>query len=447
MNWTVSRNGGPAQTLAGLGVSQITLNRRSFGLDELVFVVDRTDELAAPIFAWGDTIALVADGVTRFQGAIRSDATVEGDQKRQQIYGAWNVWDDLKCTTYQQVRTITDSASGGQSAIRTSAVTLFRSPAYNGTGWDSWTVATQLNDILNYALAQGVAFQKDVNITPNLYAPWAEGIDLGCSAALLRCQGQMVDLVSWCDYTTTPPTIHFRRRSNQPVASLDLTDGTKVLRIDNLRQRGDLVPRGIRFIFLTTVKNAAGASYIIINETVAGATTGPRVIVNTIDLTALENSIANYVDPPDGIPAVAADYFATLTTPWFDGQITLQQAECNGAFSPGQKVQFIHGRPDWSADGAIIQAVSEELMSGITTLRFGPPPVMPVAQFITAALMQSSSKKTSITGVAASTGSVASTPTGASTQIGNALMGGGAQTVELCDGTLVHVIGEAPTGS
>jgi hypothetical protein len=262
-----------------------------------------------------------------------------------------------------------------------------------------------------------------------------------CAAALKKCLVNMLDLCTWCDYTTTPPTLRILRRPGMVTSSIDLTAGAWVQKIDRLRQRNDLVPTGVVFILLTTVQNpATGKSYLQFTISTAGAATGgPRCVVNTIDLSALENNSQYYTTPLVlGGRNLAEDYYNTLVTPWFDGQITLKQAECDGAYHPGQIVTFAHGRPDWSAEGGIVQLVSEELLTGLTTLRFGPPPIMPGAQFLSQAMMTQFLRTGSLPNV----GSTAPTSDGgASAAAAAASLGMGSTTLLLCGGQSVTVVG------
>ena len=390
MNWTLSKNGGPLLPLSAWSIPAITLNRKSFDTDELVFSTTRRDCLATPLFQYGDSVSLWADGTIRFFGYIRTDTTVGDDKTEQQTYGAWNCWDDLKCITYQQTRWLINPGDFVTRADRTTTqVVLFRDPTFVGpTNWAPWTVLQQLQNALAFAEANGVNMAHDFGATVDIQAPWSEATDIMCASVARRCQANMLDLMSWCDYSTTPPTLRFVRRANASTLNLNLTDGTIIEKIDRLRQRSDLIPAGIVMLFLTSVTDpGTGLAYTVVQQSTYGATFGPRVIFNTIDLSALENSDSFYITPLPGlIRNMAEEYYHTLQTPWFDGQIVLRAAECPGTWRPGMLLTFTNGRPDWNAAGGVIQEVSEELLTGRTILRFGPPPIMDGAQFATLAL-------------------------------------------------------------
>jgi hypothetical protein len=434
MLWTISRNGGAALTLSGLGITSITLNRKSFDTDELVFVVERKDSLAAPLWAYGDSVALVADGVTRFQGRIRTDATLGDRVNEGTTYGAWNVWDDLKCLTYQQNRNITSPLDWLTiSSVPTTEVTLFRNPLYGVGGWQPWTVKQQMQDALAFAESVGVSMSHDLGALYDVPAPWSEAVDIMVAGVLRRCQAMMVDLCGWFDYTTTPPTLRCVRRSTMATTAIDLTAGTQVQRLDRIRQRNDLVPAGVVLILLTSVTNpATGKTYQQVTVSSGGAPGGPRVIVNTIDLTALENSSTFITTiPAGGIYNLANDYYQTLLTPFLDGQLVLRAQDCPGTLHPGQLITFTHGRPDWSAAGGIIQEISEELITGTTIVRFGPPPIMSAAQFLTMALAGRVLRQNAPTPI----GGVGGTSDGSTQMPGGRTVG-----LTLCDGSTVNVL-------
>jgi hypothetical protein len=381
MAWTLSKNGAE-KSLAEWGLTAGILRRRSFEKDELNFPIGRLDCLAAPLFAYDDTVILRQDGVARFVGRIRDDGTMADSRREATAYRAWNLWDDLETLVYQQNRTIRGVDFVTLTNTPTTAVVLFRDPTYTA-GWVPITVLQQVTALLDFAIAQGVSMQRNVSF-PAVQAPCGEARDITLAAALRRCQLWMPDAGSWVDYSLSPPRLHILRRSTMGTAPLDLTDGSEIIGINRLAQRNDLVPRGIVLIFLTSETNPAdGSTYTRVTSSIAGATTGPRVIISTIDLTALENDVGPLLAVPAGGTAnLGNDYFATLSALFFDGSIMLKARECPGNWHPGMLINFVHGRPDWTAVGGIVQEVTEDLFTGQTTLQFGPPPALAAADFL-----------------------------------------------------------------
>ena len=157
------------------------------------------------------------------------------------------------------------------------------------------------------------------------------------------------------------------------------------------------------------------------------------MIINTIDLSTLENDSSYYtVPPPGGIRHLAGSYFNTLATPWFDGSIVLKAAECPLAWHPGMIVTFTHGRPDWQALGGVIQQVSEDLLTGLTTLRLGPPAMLSAVQFVTLAMQGKILRQDA----RPATGSIASTADGAVTSA----LGRQIAQLQTCDGATINVL-------
>jgi len=439
MPWTISRNGGAATTLAAWGIEAITLNLKSFDTDELVFVIKKQDALSAATFVYGDTVALVdPSGVTRFQGKIRVDVTNASAESERVTYTAWNVWDDLKTTIYQQTRALTSTTDWITLFNKpTTQVVLFRDPDYQSLGsWQKWTVHQQINDVLTFAQANGCALSFDlsgISGANDQQSPWSEATDISCAAVLRRCQSPMADLSGYFDYTTTPPTLRCVRRSSMGTNALDLLDATKVTKIDRLRQLNDMVPPGVVFIFVTSAVNpATGKTYDIITTSSAGATSGPRVVVNTINLTQLENDSSFYTVPLAlKTRNMAQDYFATLAVPWFEGQITTKQQEVDNTWHPAMIATFTHGRADWAATGAVVQLVSLEPLSGTITVRFGPPPMLGAADWVKAQIAGQFLRQ----GAPASTGTSGASPDGSSPSLG-----GTTETLILCSGERVTVL-------
>ena len=426
-------------TLAALGVESITLVLKSFDTDELTFVIKKQDAFAAATYVYGDSVALLDPyGVTRFQGRIRNDVTTADAQSERITYTAWNCWDDLKTTVYQQRRAFTSTTDWVTlSDTPTTAVVLFRNPAYPSVGgWQPWTVEQLINDVITFAIANGVSMLADlsgISGANDQQSPWSEATDITCAAVLRRCQSPMADLSGYFDYTTTPPTLRCVRRASMFSNGLTLTDATQVLKIDRLRLRSDMVPTGVVFLFITSANNPlTGKSYDVITASTAGAISGPRCIINTINLTQLENDSAFYTAPlASKIVNMAQDYYNTLLTPWFEGQVTIKQQECSNVWHAGMLAEFTGGRADWATANGVVQLVSQELMTGLTTLRFGPPAMLGIADWLKTALAGTILRQSSppATGCGSSSSDGTSNVTGGMTPQKMTLCGGGTVTV------------------
>lgn len=83
-------------------------------------------------------------------------------------------------------------------------------------------------------------------------------------------------------------------------------------------------------------------------------------------------------------PAVglAAQMLAGLSVPHFEGSVTTLEEECSGAISLGDVLNILGGRPEWDGMKAVIQEVQEDIATGRTTFRLGPPEHLGPADFI-----------------------------------------------------------------
>lgn len=70
---------------------------------------------------------------------------------------------------------------------------------------------------------------------------------------------------------------------------------------------------------------------------------------------------------------VAAAYYAAASVLHYEGQFTLVEDEVSAARGVGNVLNLTGGPGEWATMNALIQAVSEQLASGTTVYRFGPP--------------------------------------------------------------------------
>ena len=79
-------------------------------------------------------------------------------------------------------------------------------------------------------------------------------------------------------------------------------------------------------------------------------------------------------DSGESVPTgVAAALYASWSVLHFDGSFVLTESECSGAILPRHAIRISGGRSEWAAMDALVQQVDEDVDSGQTTVRFGPP--------------------------------------------------------------------------
>jgi hypothetical protein len=70
---------------------------------------------------------------------------------------------------------------------------------------------------------------------------------------------------------------------------------------------------------------------------------------------------------------LAQALYVAASTLHYDGTITIQEDECSGSISIGDVLNIVNGRKEWATMNAQVQSLSEDIDSGTTTIRIGPP--------------------------------------------------------------------------
>ncbi|WP_075088560.1 hypothetical protein [Verrucomicrobium spinosum] len=73
------------------------------------------------------------------------------------------------------------------------------------------------------------------------------------------------------------------------------------------------------------------------------------------------------------VPGLAERLFESYSGLIWEGGMALVQEDCNTGLRPGMSVNVTGGQVAWETMQAFIQSVSEDLMSGQTTVEFGLP--------------------------------------------------------------------------
>lgn len=78
-------------------------------------------------------------------------------------------------------------------------------------------------------------------------------------------------------------------------------------------------------------------------------------------------------DPGDPLPIGLAEWlYNQLSAPKYEGQITLIEDDPT-AWTLGCRLNFSDGRTEWASARAAVQVITLDLVTGTTTLQFGPP--------------------------------------------------------------------------
>lgn len=365
--WTMTINGGAAQTLAALGVTRCTVSKRNMAISEMRFSVKVSDIYSAIPIAYGNTIRLLRDSTYWFVGTVTAlPATGSGDNE-EQSYVVSDAWYKLERIIYQQYYVFRSDDFTKFLGGLSSHVTL---------GRDAWgnnlTPAQVIAAIGTFA---NVATVSVLDTPTNM--PLIEARDISCAEAIKRMVALTPDCVGWFDYSSGNAVLKIRRRPNLSVVNFDLTGQTKLEVIGDLGPRNDLLVNGVVLVFLTTAIDTDNKTWILETRQTAGSTSGEGVIFATISLSA------QGTQQPEAPPAsVASDYYATLTTLQWQGSLVLKEEECSGTMFMGSKINLLNGRAGWGSMNAVVQGTTEDLVQGTTEVELGPPNHLSAEDFV-----------------------------------------------------------------
>lgn len=336
----------------GLGAARVTF--RSFAPDD--FTAERADAAfdAAPLFGYDSQITLYRGAVTWFKGRVaRAPAEADGVKERQ-VVRALGPWDELNRITYEQTRNHYADPNGSPTSKQTSAVILFQD--INGA---SVNLAAQVVAAMQFGITAGAGVQLGT-IEPAFIVPWEEATDVSPATVALRGFRWCPDAATRIDYATTPPTLHIRRRAALTATALALAD-CELARISSMP---DLVADGVKIYFKRIRTRTNGSRVVSFEEQVAGATSGLKRLVFTVKLD----------DEAEAVPAgLAANFLSTISTLGYEGELTHRASECAGIIRPGHVLNLTGGAAAWTTMAALVQEVQEDIDTGATVVRFGPP--------------------------------------------------------------------------
>lgn len=365
VSWTIDYNG-TVRSLSGWGISRPQLVFRSLDVDELTFFIKRDDVLEDPVFPSGAELILRRDDVGWFRGTVRVSAANGNRRSQGDSYRVSNVWASLLRTVYQQQWCI-----GGVLAF-TPRVTL----GQNVYG-QKISIGRQISEILTYALTKGIVVAP--GSFPEGVGCWKEEArDLTCAGAIRTVLKLLPNAIGACDYSSGgPPALSIGTSDVLPVVELDATSADTIGEFSELTPRDDLVPPGVTFIYQGTNRHSEteagdGRTYTTITRETAGIPDVEGSIVALVELS--ENDTA-----PSG---AAAAYYAALQVKQWSGSVRTKELYCTGVLRPGKVLNVANGRADWAAMRAVIQIVTENLLTGETTAEVGPPEHLSPQDFI-----------------------------------------------------------------
>ena len=384
--WTLS-DGTTEKTLAAWGIKdRLQVTFKSGWADELSFDLRPASVLADPPFAQDDELYLMKDSVTWFRGFVR--LVMVSGQGKSEVWTVTvrNAWEKLERLTFLQPRMIYQAPTWLTTSLQDTSDVILCNTVDPITGkYQKCDSGVQIDAIIAFALGVGVplSYQRYF-VAPN--PPSENARDLTCAAAIRRMLNFSPDVVSWVDYTNTPyPKLHMDHRLNLSVLSLDLSAGNLGIEEVSLSDRADVVPAGVVLRLLYNGTGPDGKPYTQIKVQTAGATSGPGVIVNTVDWPTKDDG--TFEDEPTGRTGgtdnFAQYYYTILSRKFFAGTIRFHQLDCPGTIRPGMVLNFTGTtRTGWDTALAVVQQVTEDPFYGRTTVTMGPPPQLDIRNVV-----------------------------------------------------------------
>jgi len=275
--WTLKRvSDGLERTLADWGISSVQMTRRSQRSDILDIRFDGAAFDGAELFAYGSTIQLKRNGVVYFVGVAVKTPRMARSHAEGVSYSFEGPWWYLDHIVYQQDWKFLNV--GGDNLAAVSQLVLAQ--ANDGT---LITTGAQIADAVSEAITAGAALQMGANDCAITVPPEA-GRDLSCAEVIRRMLRWHPDVVTWFDYSTTPPTLKIRQRANLTAQSFTIA-GAPHTGMD-IAARPDLQPPVVVLKYqILNEDDGIDQSYISVDQypgTVSELQ--PGAVVMTIDL-------------------------------------------------------------------------------------------------------------------------------------------------------------------
>lgn len=110
------------------------------------------------------------------------------------------------------------------------------------------------------------------------------------------------------------------------------------------------------------------------------------VTLTLTDASGLRSHQTGTYSQPVPANGLAAEIYAAHSVLHYEGSITYVQATPDFAISPGNKLNITGGRSGWASMNAVVQSVQISVDTGTTTITFGPPQHLGVADLVQATL-------------------------------------------------------------
>jgi hypothetical protein len=303
-------------------------------------------------------------------------------------YTISDVWWDLSRRIYRQVWNYT---GGTKSTARVLIPAHINAGVYDYTDASAISTVSALSELLTWAAARESFTLASISGS-GITMPPEEHVDTDVATIAKSILRYHPSAVSWFDYATTPPTLHFAT-DDDGIGTPQLGDEmllTQVLENEStqrIRPRYDLLLEGVSINFEYQSSGATGS----VTDTASGQRWANQVYPASIDpddppsgvllatLTLNEGSIWDTQVP---VPSLLAQrIFEQHQTLQHEGGISLVDEDPGGRSLMGSVLAITGSEadPEWQSMRAWIQSVSEDLRSGSVSIQIGPKPTMGLA--------------------------------------------------------------------
>ena len=237
--WKISINAATAVTLESLGITLASLDFVSHGPGKAVLEIAGAFDATAPI-AYGDDVKIIRnDGsdVVVFRGRARTLPRWGSGTSEGYAIDIIDAWADLEETIYQENwQAYTDTGSGFVEGTHAMARALL---GFDASG-DPLDTAAFITEVIGYANSVDIAIQIGGVPTGTTMVP-REVSNAFCAELISEALAYHPDWMTWIDYSTTPPTLHFVDRASATARSFPV-DGTGDVAGFEIVRRDDLKP-------------------------------------------------------------------------------------------------------------------------------------------------------------------------------------------------------------
>ncbi len=266
MSWTLEY-GGTEQTLDAWGLgNDLVLERANQGVDRLRVTAPGACDGTA-LFAYGQEVIIRRDrtysggswsgGTIYFRGkatGLQRIGSGSAEGVRYEFAGPW--W-DFERMVYQQEWRVYDP--GSEEVVTGRISELFLGLDVDG---NKLTTAEQVEEAVEWAVSCGVSCQVGT-IDAGVEIPSYNVREITVAEVIRQMLRWTPDVVTWFDYTTSPPTFHARKLAS--LTSRTLTVGTDAITGFSLVPRYDLALPAVVLKF-KKINEVNGAPYLQIEE-------------------------------------------------------------------------------------------------------------------------------------------------------------------------------------